>query len=99
MRQTQRFQLVICLAFLACALVASLSVGAQSDSLSIARIWDSDEFQARGVTQIRWLDDVSYTTLEESPSARGARDLVRHDAATGNSVVLVAASALTPPGA
>jgi hypothetical protein len=37
-----------------CALVAApSSVGAQGDSLSIARIWDSEEFQARGVTQIR----------------------------------------------
>ncbi|MGH7713621.1 MAG: S9 family peptidase [Gemmatimonadaceae bacterium] len=72
---------------------------AQGDSLSIARIWDSDEFQARGVTQIRWLDDASYTTLEPSTIARGARDLVKHDVATGRTDVLVAASALTPSGA
>lgn len=100
MRYTLRFPLVMHLAFLVYAIVAAPSgVDAQGDTLSIARIWDSDEFQARGVTQIRWLDDVSYTTLEQSPNARSARDLVRHDAATGNSEVLVPASALTPPGA
>ncbi len=75
------------------------SLHAQSDSLSIPRIWDSGEFSARGVTQIRWLDDASYTTLEPSSAAQGARDLVKHDAATGRTEVLVSASALLPEGA
>jgi dipeptidyl-peptidase 4 len=74
------------------------SAAAQSDSLSIARIWDSDEFQVRGVTQIRWLDDATYTTLEQSPSAPGARDLVKHNAATGAAEVLVDARSLIPTG-
>jgi dipeptidyl-peptidase 4 len=68
------------------------------DSLSIARIWDSDEFQAQGITQIRWLDDASYTTLEPSSAGRGARDIVKHDAATGRAEILVAASMLVPAG-
>lgn len=71
---------------------------AQGDSLSVERIFESGEFSARGVTQIRWLDDASYTTLEPSSVGRGARDLVKHDAATGATQVLVAATALTPPG-
>jgi dipeptidyl-peptidase-4 len=88
------------IAIVAVALAASMhSLRAQSDSLSISRIWDSGEYSARGVTQIRWLDDGSYTTLEASNAARGARDLVKHDAPTGRTEVLVAATSLVPPGA
>jgi dipeptidyl-peptidase-4 len=81
------------------ALAGAYPLAAQSDSLSIARIWDSGEFQARGVAQIRWLDDASYTTLEPSRAAPGARELVKHDAASGRTEVLVPATALVPPGA
>jgi dipeptidyl-peptidase-4 len=98
-----RFVRLLSFAVFVVALTASARpCAAQGDSLSIARIWDSGEFSARGVTQIRWLDDASYTTLEPSRSTRGAqgaRDLVRHDAATGQTQLLVAASDLVPPGA
>jgi hypothetical protein len=63
--------------------LAASNLAAQGDSLSVQRIFESGEFSARGVTQIRWLDDASYTTLEPSSVGRGARDLVKHDAATG----------------
>ena len=82
-----------------CLLLAPCStLLSQADSLSIERLFNSDEFDARGVTQIRWLDDVSYTTLQPS-SVQGARDIVKHDAATGRTEVLVSAANLVPQGA
>lgn len=80
------------------ALFLTTSTLRAQDSLSISRIWDSDDFQAQGIAQIRWLDDVAYTTLEASSAGQGARDIVKHDAATGRTEILVAASALVPSG-
>ncbi|MGQ0639661.1 MAG: prolyl oligopeptidase family serine peptidase [Gemmatimonadaceae bacterium] len=101
MRQKHRAlsSLVRCIALGTLLAATPRLVPGQTDSLSIARIWDSGEFSARGVTQIRWFDDATYTTLEPSRSAQGARDLVKHNAATGQAEILVAATSLLPTGA
>ena len=44
-------------------------------------------------------DGASYTTLESSVEAKGGRDLILCDAASGKRSVLVSAAKLVPPGA
>jgi dipeptidyl-peptidase-4 len=69
---------------------------AEPRPLTVERIMASDEFAVEGFGPSRWLADGSgYTTLERGPNGRG-RDLVRHDAATGQREVLVAADRLRP---
>ncbi len=73
------------------------TVGSQSppqltlDSMFVDRAWEADS-----LSPARWLDGDSYTTLEASVTVLGSRDLVRHDAASGDSVVLVGAHELLP---
>ncbi len=66
----------------------------------LRRVFLKHEFSARSFGPSRWLNGgEAYTTVEPSPSAKGARDLVRYDSATGRREVLVSTSDLTPPGA
>ena len=59
--------------------------------LTVERIFAPGEFNAKGLSA-RWADDGNgYLTIDGS-------DIVRHDAATGDKTVLVAAADLTPPG-
>jgi dipeptidyl-peptidase-4 len=92
-----------------CRIAAILALAAFSPSLSaddsqdparltVHRIFGAHEFEAEHVSA-RWLAAGSaYTTLEPSSGPAGGRDLVRHDAATGQRSVLVAAELLIPPG-
>ena len=66
-------------------------------SLTLDRIFNTEDFAPQSLGQPRWLADGSgYTKLEGPPG--GARDLVRYDAATGSRTVLVAASRFIAPG-
>lgn len=66
--------------------------------LTLARIFDSKEFDSQGFSA-RWLDDGSaYLTLEPSKDRTGGRDIVRHDPDTGEREILVPAAHLIPPG-
>ena len=65
--------------------------------LTIDRIFASDEFDAKGIGPIRWLDDGSgYLTLEDSTERAGGQDIVQYDAATGRRAVVVPAWRLVP---
>ncbi len=67
--------------------------------LSVARIFDSNDFKAESVEQIRWLpDENAYTQLLESEDVNDARDIVSLDPATGRSDILIRASQLIPEG-
>jgi dipeptidyl-peptidase-4 len=67
--------------------------------LSVARIFDSNDFKAESVEQIRWLaEENTYTQLLESEDVNDARDIVRLDPETGKSDILVSASQLIPEG-
>ncbi len=69
-----------------------------ASKLTIDRIYVGKEFDGKSFDG-RWLDGQSaYVTLEPSESVNGGRDIVRHDAATGESTVMVAATDLTPAG-
>ncbi|MCP4450654.1 MAG: S9 family peptidase, partial [Planctomycetes bacterium] len=67
--------------------------------LSVARIFDSNDFKAKSVEQIRWLPkENAYTQLLESADVNDARDIVRLDPETGQSSIMVGASQLIPEG-
>ena len=71
-------------------------------ALTIDRIYNSDEFTVKS-PNARWLesdpeDQPAYTTLVASPELKGHKDIVRHDAKTGETSVLVSATDLVPPG-
>ena len=66
-------------------------------SLTIDRIFNTEDFAPQSLGQPRWLTDGSgYTKFEPAPG--GGPDLVRYDAATGSRTVLVAASRFVAPG-
>jgi len=66
--------------------------------LTVARIYDSKEFDAEPFSA-RWMKDGSgYVKLEASTAQAGGKDVVRYDPQTGESEVLVSAAHLVPPG-
>jgi dipeptidyl-peptidase 4 len=71
--------------------------GGDPSLLTVERIYDPSQYAVRGFGPSRWLDDSTYTTIEPARSGRGS-ELVRVDAATGRSTVLVPATRLVPPG-
>ncbi|MDB4910248.1 MAG: ptpA 11 [Gemmatimonadetes bacterium] len=70
-----------------------------SSRLTLERLFSSKEFQAHGVPSLRWTaNGKGYTALEPSAGAKGGRDLVRYDAASGQRTMVVAAERLVAPG-
>ncbi len=68
--------------------------------LTLDRIFAKREFKAEDWGPARWLKDNSgYTTLEKSEKTKDAKDVVRYEPASGKREVIIAASALVPPGA
>jgi dipeptidyl-peptidase-4 len=90
-------------AVLACVVFCALLAYGQAEdkrTLTLDRIFSSQEFRSETFGPARWLDDGSaYTTLEAPPANKEARDIVRYDAATGARSVLISAASLTPQGA
>ena len=67
--------------------------------LTLARIFNSDEFELARFGPARWLDDgEGYTTLETAASGNGT-DIVRYDTKSGERTILVSASRLVLEGA
>ncbi len=83
-----------------CALVAAPLAAQTPDSslLTVERIFGSAEFSGQGYGPVRWLDDSTYTAMTPSTTGTGA-DLLRIDAATGATSVLVSAAQFRPAGA
>ena len=100
MTYTHRFSQLIPVAILALALSSTRAL-AQADSasrLTLDRIFNTREFEARRVSSMRWTaDGKGYTTLQRASGGRGGRDLVRYDAASGKRDVLVSAARLVMP--
>ncbi|MBC8025960.1 MAG: S9 family peptidase [Steroidobacteraceae bacterium] len=65
--------------------------------LSLQRIFASREFAAKSFGESRWLDDSTYTTVEQAAGDAG-NELVRYDATTGRRAVLVGADVLKAQG-
>jgi len=84
--------------FISAAAKSQESAADKTDFLR--RAFLKHEFNAKFFGPARWLNGgEAYTTVEASPNAKGARDLVRYDTATARREVLVSASDLTPSGA
>ena len=67
--------------------------------LTLDRIFDSGEFQERGLGEYRWSRrTASYFTFETPQTGGKGRDLVRNDAATGRKEIVVPASNFVPEG-
>ncbi len=92
-----------------CPIFSSLSILAADDPdngqappvdpaiLTIDRIYDGSEFGGKSFSG-KWLPGTeSYTTLE--PNTAGEHQIIRYDAGTGSSDIMVDADALTPPQA
>lgn len=68
-------------------------------ALTLASIYDSDTYQVKSATPVRWLADGSgYTLLEDSQQGKG-QDIVRYHPQSNARTVLVSAAQLTPKGA
>ncbi len=66
--------------------------------LTLERIYDSNDFKAKSVERVRWLEDGSgYMQLKEVVDANGVKEVVFTDPNTGESTVHIAASRLVPP--
>ncbi|HYV99386.1 MAG TPA: DPP IV N-terminal domain-containing protein [Gemmatimonadaceae bacterium] len=72
--------------------LAARAQGAANPALTVERIFASGDFAPDFFGPTRWLDDSTYTSVEN-----GA--LVRVDAASGRTTALVTTAQLTPPGA
>ncbi len=82
------------------ALLPNALLGQTSDSdslLTLDRLFDSEDFTAATYGPTRWLAGGGYTTLENSQSVLGAREIVRHDPATGSREILVPGESLVSP--
>jgi dipeptidyl-peptidase 4 len=93
---------VVAALFFATSLVAVTGNSQESanDQDFLRRAFLKHEFSAKFFGPARWLNGgEAYTTVEASPIAKTARDLVRYDTATGRREVLVSASDLNPAGA
>jgi dipeptidyl-peptidase-4 len=66
--------------------------------LTVDRIYGGSEFKSKS-DSARWLKSGEhYTTLKPSADHKQRHDIVRHDPASGNMQVVVAAADLIPPG-
>jgi dipeptidyl-peptidase-4 len=71
-----------------------------ASALSLDRIFNSDDFNAKGIGGLRWLKSGdAYSKIEPSATVKGGTDLVSYDAATNKRTVLIPAEKLIPAGA
>jgi dipeptidyl-peptidase-4 len=91
---------IFCLHLLRAGLVSAAPAATEDPStLTLERIFSSDEFKLQKFRPARWLQVQSgYTTLEPSESKVGGKDIVRFDPGTGQREVMVSAERLVPPG-
>ena len=82
--------------FAALALTTAVHASNELDE-SIERIFGTKkEFEPKRFGPAKWRGDgVSYTTLEDAPEAKSAKDLVRYDVESGTREVVVAAARFT----
>lgn len=85
--------------FVLSSLFVTVTYSQDNSLLTIDRIYNSTEFYSERFGPARWLEDGSgYTTLEQSISPLGGRDIIKYDPYTGNKEVLVSANSLVPNG-
>ena len=82
---------------LALILLFSSTLAAQ-DSLTLDRIFNSNEFAPERLGEVRWLEKQAAYVKLEADSATGGQGLVRYDAASGKRQLWIPAARLVPPG-
>jgi len=83
----------------AAAAVSETSRQGVTSTLTLERIFSSDEFRTEPFGPARWLrHHTGYTTLELSDSDAGGKDIVRYNPDNGKREILVSACRLVPPG-
>ncbi len=66
----------------------------------LRRIFEKEEYKAKPLGTVRWLDGGrSYALLEDSPAGKDLKDVVLYDTASGRREALAPVSRLEPPGA
>ena len=72
---------------------------ADPSQLALARIFTDKEFEEEKMETFKWSKRGShYCTLEKPAEGKVGKDLVRHDAATGQRIVIATAQQMTPAG-
>lgn len=67
--------------------------------VTLERLFGEDRIHGDFLGPVQWLNGSAYTTIEPSPDLAGGRNIVRHDARTGESRVLISARDLVPEDA
>jgi dipeptidyl-peptidase-4 len=96
-----RVVLLWALLFFVQAFVYAQQTQPQTDGslLSLERIFNSDDFNGKGVGGLRWMKSGdAFSKIERSTTVPGGVDLVSYDAATNARTVLLAAEKLIPKG-
>jgi dipeptidyl-peptidase 4 len=90
---------VTTLCLFALLLPAGRVLSADQSLLTVQRIFDNHEFDARQGSHTVWLkDSTSYTVLEPSDKHAGYQDVVRYHVESGRRTVVVPAASLIPAG-
>ena len=78
--------------------IATATLYAQKEDLTLEKIFSKGEFQTKGFGPIRWLEDGSgYTALESSESTEG-NDIIKYNPESNERTVLVKAISFIPEG-
>jgi dipeptidyl-peptidase-4 len=94
-----RVVLLWALLFSVQAFVYAQQTQTDASLLSLERIFNSDDFNGKGVGGLRWMKSGdAFSKIELSKTVQGGVDLVSYDAATNTRTVLLAAEKLIPKG-
>ncbi len=86
-----------CILAVLCGFAAAAQDVNDPSLLTVARIFDSNEFKGESRGPFRWLEDSSaYTALEDSAEIKDGKDFVQYDPRTGERRILVPAQKLIP---
>lgn len=88
---------LVCCAVIFCWGSGEMPVFAQKKKLNLEAIFKSSRFQGKTVADVQWLPDSSAFTFTRDNGA-GARDIYRHDVASGEERMILAGGALRHEG-
>jgi dipeptidyl-peptidase-4 len=96
---TLPFRLIFLFVILAIVPAFVFGQNANESLLTIDRIFNSDDFSAKGIGAVRWLKSGNaYAKIEPSATIKGGSDLVSYEAESGTRTILIQAEKLVPKG-